>query len=210
MLTLAWWGWLACTPADPATPMPTGSDTGSEATGDTASVTIPTVPSGTPTPEPSTPGTTPPPCEDPPEVLTFTEPGARWDRGDPATMVHGPQGGWHIGSTAKVHGPRDLDATFGVDWIDAGVQLAGDDNTFRLRLTSYDEAACEGTLYGGLAYLDDPGGVDQAYICALEGERLLVWMELVDPLSGRADRVEVEVIAALDPADDCSAYAAAR
>ena len=199
-VVLCWCLWGCTAPDDdPAirpvdTSMASGDTAAIGSSGDTA-----TLPATTPPTEPEVP-----PCTDPPDLFFLTEPGARWDQGDPATMVHGIQGGWHIGLTGDAHGPQTLDVAVRITQVSTGIQLAGDDNDFRMRLLSYDDEACEGTLTGMIAYLDDPGGVDQPYICSRVGEELHIWLSLTDPETGRSDSEEVTVVAVADPDDDCS------
>jgi hypothetical protein len=119
-------------------------------------------------------------------------------------LVHGIQGGWHIGVGGEARGPRDLDMHASVVLVSTGEQLAGDDNTFRLRLSGHRD--CQGTVIGMLAYLDDPPGVDQAMVCSWVGEEVDVTLTLTDPLTGASDALTTRVVTVADPDDDCASY----
>ncbi|MFT4626879.1 MAG: hypothetical protein ACI8PZ_005560 [Myxococcota bacterium] len=143
-------------------------------------------------------------CPEPPRIDTLSEPdGVPLADGDTVTMVHGPQGGWHVGLSAVIRGSKALTLQPMVTRVDTGEALAGAENAFGVFLWDWDEETCIGGMQGMIAYLDDPGAVDQAYICGLVGLELDVRLSATDPETGAADEVGVRVIAALDPLDSC-------
>jgi hypothetical protein len=92
------------------------------------------------------------------------------------TMVHGPQGTWHLdlaasltGSTPKVMvSPR-------VTLIDEGIVLALEQDVLYAEVVNYDEDTCAGTVPGVRAFLDDhtpTSGTILEFICDLEGREL--------------------------------------
>lgn len=73
------------------------------------------------------------------------------EEGAPITMVHGPQGGWHmLGSVQTSHLGQIVEVHFTVEHLASGVVIA--DNTYRVA-TIYDEAACSGVYPGMYGYL---------------------------------------------------------
>ncbi len=71
--------------------------------------------------------------------------------GDPITMVHGPQGGWHmLGSAQTTHMTDIITVHFTITHDRSGVVIS--DNTYRVA-TVYDEATCTGYYPGMYGYL---------------------------------------------------------
>jgi len=197
----AWWA-IACAegttinePTDGPSPA-TAADTGPASTSTSTGSSTPTADTA-----PSTDSATPS-CGDP-QILSFSEAGADWAAGDPATLVHGPQGGWHVGFDARVRADRVLVAHAEVTRLDTGEVIAGEANTFTMVLFDHDTTSCEGDLVGVIAYIDDPDNVDQDYICDLAGSEVRVVLEVTDPDTGSSDQAEQTVVTRADPGDSC-------
>ncbi len=119
--------------------------------------------------------------------------------GDPVTMVHGPQGGWHIlGSlrTRHMHPLLDVSYTINSPTHDEIVSL----NTYRVLSTEGDD--CSATFVGMYGYLIGlPGEFGEAHIPDLLGGLTLeIKMEIRD-LNGVELSGTMDVLAELDPID---------
>ena len=127
--------------------------------------------------------------------------------GDPAQMVHGPQGGWHIDSAGLVTGPSiQVAITPSLHLGDR--QIAGDQQPWFTALAAWDAESCSGEFWGVRAYIDDevtglPPGTDvlQDYICPLAGQSLRFSVVVEDLDSGVTSTDEVTVRVLLDPYD---------
>ncbi len=124
--------------------------------------------------------------------------------GDPVTIVHGPQGGWHIWVAGALTGTAATSALIAptVVVLKDGTQLAGDQEPQAVTVTS---DGCGGTFFGGFAYLDDYApdeGTLLEAICRLEGEILDLTVAVTDPASGATSTASVEVVAVRDAYDD--------
>ncbi len=125
--------------------------------------------------------------------------------GDPLTMWHGPQGGWHFDAGGQVSGSSlELTILPTVTLTGSGLQLAGDQDTWFAALEEYVPETCVGYFWGKRAFIDDhlPGIDYQEFICSLEGEEVEMCVEIRDvETSGTSTECEVG-IAVLDPADE--------
>ncbi len=102
--------------------------------------------------------------------------------GDPVTIVHGPQGGWHIDIAGVAqHTSQNVSILTVITAIDQPTPTVmagagGSADAALIALAAYDDALCSGMFWGVRAFLDDfapPAGSDpQEVICALEGERV--------------------------------------
>ncbi len=122
--------------------------------------------------------------------------------GSPQTMVHGPQGGWHILAGADVRHAGDIvTLIYTIHWPahdDAQVSYGN----FKVMLVPHDDG-CGGWYAGMYGILDVTALADGEADTPPEllgGETLLLRMQATD-LEGRTATDEVEVIAALDPVD---------
>lgn len=128
--------------------------------------------------------------------------------GDTVTIVHGPQGGWHIETGAIVSAtaqevsilPRIVVPSLG------DVQIGGDQQPQFQALTLYDAAVCSGQFYGVRAFVDDleppPDGLTyQEFICSLEGLELEFSVEVSELGADGIGSDSVTVVAALDSSD---------
>jgi hypothetical protein len=160
------------------------------------------------TPSMSTPTSAPTEvvCDEPLAIEWISEPGGDpLTDGDSVLLEHGPQGGWHVALHAGIVGAdaRSVVAHASVTLASTGDALAGDDNSFVLGMFGWAPDSCAGTMRGMLAYLDDPPGVDQAFVCGLVGQDLVVSLTVADHAGVAEDAVEVQVVGVADPTDEC-------
>ena len=124
--------------------------------------------------------------------------------GDVVTMIHGPQGGWHVWTSVITHGSEpEVRIRPAIEAPDLGIRVTDPDLESFVALV-YDDAACEGTHWGERAYLDTerdsgPQGLD--FVCGLEGQTFELTVDVADLVSGRSASGTVSVVAALDPID---------
>jgi hypothetical protein len=120
--------------------------------------------------------------------------------GDAVTMVHGPQGGWHILGSALVQNSAPIVSLhFTIHTLDGGALIA--DNTYRVLLV--ENPPCGGSFPGMYAYLNVSAlaeGEADTPPELLGGARLKMRIEATDD-EGGLGAGEIEVIAALDPID---------
>ena len=119
---------------------------------------------------------------------------------DPLIMVHGPQGGWHLLCSARVHHTDPVvSISFTVN-TEAGDVVA--DNFYEVALFPGSNE-CNGVFSGMYAFLD-VSDLAQGELNTppelLAGELLTVEMSIVDA-AGRAASDTLIVTATLDPAD---------
>lgn len=124
--------------------------------------------------------------------------------GSPATMVHGPQGGWHVLTSVGLDGLGPLvglHLTIDVELPEHEAPVRVSDNTYRVLLTP--DRPCGGSYAGMYAYLDVSDLVDGVRDTPpelLEGAPLLVAVAARDD-EGRTATGALWRIAALDPQD---------
>ncbi len=135
--------------------------------------------------------------------------------GDPVTMVHGPQGGWHMDVAGEVqHAVQDVSVLAVVTALDAPTPtvIAGADGGLQyIALAAYDDESCSGAFWGLRAFVDDfvpPDGIErQQVICTRGGQQVeieITLTEVLDPEFTREPRTVTSTIvatAALDPYD---------
>lgn len=124
--------------------------------------------------------------------------------GDAVTIVHGPQGGWHIWIGGQVTGSATtfVDVAPRVVILKDGTQLAGDQEPQRVAVAS---DGCGGTFYGVFAYLDDyvpAQGTLLETICRLRGQELEITVTVTDPVTSATATSVVQVVAERDPYDN--------
>lgn len=120
--------------------------------------------------------------------------------GDPVTMVHGPQGGWHILGSARVaHTDAIVRINFSITVQESGAVIA--DNTYTVQMIM--DADCEGYYPGMYGYLDvsalAEGELDTPP--ELLSETPVVLHMRVEDLNGRSTTAQLDVIAMPDPMD---------
>jgi hypothetical protein len=123
--------------------------------------------------------------------------------GDPVTMVHGPQGGWHVlGSLRAVGAPEIVSIHFTVtDAVDGWLVS---DNLYELMLADGDDgAAYRLSMYGFLDVHEHAQGELNTPPELLGGKELRMQMDVRDAADpeGPATTGVLRAIAALDPAD---------
>lgn len=120
--------------------------------------------------------------------------------GDPATLVHGPQGGWHVLASARVANTLNVvSITYTIHLLPEGTSLSF--NQYRVQLVPYDD--CTGDYAGMYGYLDVSAlatGDDDTPPELLEGRDLELTLQVVDS-EGREATASVTVVGELDPAD---------
>ncbi len=120
--------------------------------------------------------------------------------GSAQTMVHGPQGGWHVLAAAKVRGTAEVvTLVYTIDYPEEDAQLSA--GTFRVMLVADDE--CGGyypSMFGILDVSAIAEGDANTPPELLAGKELRLRMTVDDEQGGEAAD-EVTVIAALDPMD---------
>jgi hypothetical protein len=154
----------------------------------------------------------PSPCELPPAVLLGTG-ATEWvalGSGDPVTLVHGGQGGWHVDVSGWMTGSApEVAIAPTVRQTSTGLALAGDQDPTFVALAEYDPSVCEGVFIGNRAFLDDQP-TNLAAICALEGEPLEVCVTVTQLVDGREALACGAAVAALDPVDQPACAAMRR
>lgn len=126
--------------------------------------------------------------------------------GDPVTLVHGGQGGWHLDLTGRVAGSSDLVSAGGlVQLVDDGRIIGGlEQQPVRTALVGWSPDDCAGDLFGLRMFVDDNGPHDIDSMCLLEGAAAELHIEvqdLLDPDPGNVVATTLEVSLALDPTD---------
>lgn len=120
--------------------------------------------------------------------------------GDPATIVHGPQGGWHVLASGRIANTLNVvTISYSIRTLPEGTPVSW--NQYRVQLVPYD--TCTGDYPGMYGYLDVSALADGE---ADTPPELLVGRELeltlqVEDADGRAASGSVTVVGALDPTD---------
>jgi len=123
--------------------------------------------------------------------------------GSPVTIVHGPQGGWHIDIAGEVTGTTDIvEVASVITLASSGDAIAGDQQPTRIALSDWDDAGCTGNFFGITTYVDDIPSTDQQAICDMEGETLTIELTVTDLSAPSITITEVlDVTMALDAID---------
>jgi hypothetical protein len=120
--------------------------------------------------------------------------------GDPLTMVHGPQGGWHVLGSARMTNLAPIVAIhYTVDVLSLDARVS--DQNLRVQMIS--DSACTGYYPGIYGYLDVTAlasGEADTPPELLAGDELLLTMEVTD-LDGRVGVGTLHGVATLDPMD---------
>lgn len=123
--------------------------------------------------------------------------------GDPVTMVHGPQGGWHVlGSLRAVDTPEVVAIHFTVTDEDDGWLVS--DNLYELLLTEGDDGALYRlSMFGFLDVHEHAQGELNTPPELLAGKVLRLQMDVRDAADpeGPATTATLRAIATKDPAD---------
>lgn len=120
-------------------------------------------------------------------------------RGSEQTMVHGPQGGWHVLAAAQVEGTAEVvSIEYTIDYPERGAQLSY--GLFRVMLVATECGGYYPSMFGILDVSALAEGDADTPPELLAGEELVLRMDVDDGVGGKASD-EVTVIAALDPQD---------
>ncbi len=118
-----------------------------------------------------------------------------------ATMVHGPQGGWHIEAAVRTGNMVPIiSIRYTIDTVPEGVRVS--DNAYRVQVLP--EGDCGGYypgMYGYLQFSELASGEADTPPELLGGKGLLLTMEVTD-FEGRTASDTLTVTAALDPIDE--------
>ena len=120
--------------------------------------------------------------------------------GDSATLVHGPQGGWHVLAAARVANTRNVVTfTYTIQLLPDNQPLSW--NQYRVQMVPYD--TCTADYFGMYGYLDvapiAEGEADTPPE-VLAGKELKLTLKAEDQ-DGRIATDSVTVIGELDPSD---------
>lgn len=120
--------------------------------------------------------------------------------GDPATIVHGPQGGWHMLASARVSNTLDIvTITYTTHLLPEETSLSW--NQYRVQLQLFEE--CTGDYPGMYGYLDVSAlaeGEADTPPELLEGRELRLSLQVTDT-DGHEVEASVVVVGELDPVD---------
>jgi len=120
--------------------------------------------------------------------------------GDPATLVHGPQGGWHVLASGRIANTLNVVAiTYTIHLLPEGTPLSW--NQYRVQLVPFDP--CTGDYAGMYGYLDVTALADGEADTPpelLEGRELELTLQVADS-EGREASSSITVVGQLDPAD---------
>lgn len=123
--------------------------------------------------------------------------------GDPVTMVHGPQGGWHVETGGRLlNSEREIAIYPSIRSED--LEVTGDQQPAYQALADYEETTCEGVFYGVRTFVEatrDSGPTGLDFVCALAGRTVTFALTTEDLSTGRQETAEVDVVLALDPID---------
>ncbi len=126
--------------------------------------------------------------------------------GDAVTLVHGPQGGWHVELAGEVRGSRGA-VRLVPSVVEATQQVSiageGQEDEPPVQLSGWSASTCAGTFYGFRVFVDDvdPGGSYQRFICTLRDNPLRITVTATDAQTGEQAVGEWNAVAALDPDD---------
>ena len=116
------------------------------------------------------------------------------------TMVHGPQGGWHVLASVRAQPVGAIaDIVYTISDVASGVQVSSN----RYAVAMVPEGDCGGSFPGMYGFLD-VSGLEQGELDTppelLSDHDLLLSVELMDE-EGRASGVSITVLAQPDPID---------
>lgn len=121
---------------------------------------------------------------------------------DLVTLVHGPQGGWHIDVGAQVTGLGQVVSVLPeVRRASDGARISS--NTLPEFIGMSAQEPCGYVFWGIRALLTVPEEDPIAYICGLSGEELLLSVRVEDLQTGIALEETISVVGASDEDDPC-------
>lgn len=104
------------------------------------------------------------------------------DASQPVPLVRGIQGGWHVELMSALDTPDDTVSVVANAQLD-GLPFGGDDAPHDRYVAAYD--GCHGTLWTRVFI--DPTALEPDTICAADGRRITVHVEIGDPPGYRLD-----------------------
>jgi hypothetical protein len=142
------------------------------------------------------------PCDDPSvEIGTGTKAFQAVSEGGEATMVHGPQGGWHVLAAAQFENLAPIVSIhYTITVVSSGTVVS--DNSYRVQMVA--DGDCTGyfpNMYGYLDVTELADGDLDTPPETLAGQDLLLSMEVEDT-DDRTATDTLTVVAALDPVDE--------
>ncbi len=136
------------------------------------------------------------------EIGDGTDPFVPLLDGGAVTMVHGPQGGWHMLAGVRVSHTDDIVSIhYTIETVPDRVSVS--DNSYRVQLR--DEGNCQGTYWNMYGYLDASelavGELDTPpeLLCGATLELTIA----VEDGDGKGAEASLQVTAAADPLDQC-------
>ena len=120
--------------------------------------------------------------------------------GDEITMVHGPQGGWHILGSARIGAMYDnVEIHYTITDVPSGHVVS--DNNYFVQQVSLDD--CEGEVIGRYGYLNDYAALGEADTPweLLACHEVMLAMSITDRTWKKTVDASLELIAVPDPAD---------
>ena len=126
--------------------------------------------------------------------------------GESISMVHGPQGGWHVDTAAMVHGTGDVIQIIpSLILTENGESIAGLEQVPEtVALGAYDDQTCQGSVIAIRAYVDDvqrdPPYSD--FICTLHGRDVDLTLTVTDVVTGNVGTGSASFRLLRDPADN--------
>jgi hypothetical protein len=136
------------------------------------------------------------------EIGDGTDPFVPIAEGASVTMVHGPQGGWHMLAGVRVTNTDDIVSIhYTIHTVPDGVPVS--DNNYRVQLR--DEGNCQGTYWNMYGYLDASALVSGELDTPPEllcGAQLKMTIEVEDG-DAKGATADLLVTAAADPLDHC-------
>lgn len=122
--------------------------------------------------------------------------------GSAVTMVHGPQGGWHVLAGVQVTNTDEIISIhYSIDLLPEEIAIS--DNNYRVQLRQ--DGDCKGSYWNMYGYLDvtplKDGEMDTPpeLLC----NRTLRMTIAVEDGEGKGAEASMEILAAVDPKDSC-------
>jgi len=123
------------------------------------------------------------------------------DGGD-ITIVHGPQGGWHMDLAGQLAGSNELvkvSATVIVNESGAQIGGAGQEGDPAVLLANY--ANCSGDFVKARILLDDDPTLGQDFFCSLHGKTLDIMVTVTNIINGEQVQGSMSLVARPDSVD---------
>ena len=146
-------------------------------------------------------------CEDQPMDLVVGTGASAFEEladDDPVTIVHGPQGGWHVEVAGVVSNTgQEVGIQPRIVVLVTDQQIAGEQQQTLTALSSYDDASCTGEFFNVDAFVDDVDGTNQTRICQLQDQPATLELTVEDFNTGQTVTESISVVLQTDPGDPC-------